>query len=133
MDTTSSTTPNGADEVRRRQLRKLNDDFGPAVLNALADAKTVEVLLNADGRIWQERLGEPMREVGRMDARQAEAVLRTVAATLKTTVTREKRDMRHNEHSGGNRLRTRARAVLYLTRRARSRCPARSYKSPVTA
>jgi P-type conjugative transfer ATPase TrbB len=78
-----------SDDARRRELRKLHRDLGPVVLDALSDSKTVEVLLNADGRLWQERLGEPMREIGRMEAWQAEAVVRTVAAILKTTVTRE--------------------------------------------
>jgi type IV secretion system protein TrbB len=81
--------PNGADESRYRELRKLNADLGPVVLEALTDPLTVEVMLNADGRLWQERLGEPMREIGTMPVPQAEAVLRCVAATLKTVVTRE--------------------------------------------
>lgn len=78
-----------ASEAERRELRKLRADLGPVILNALEDRKTVEVMLNADGRLWQEQLGEPMREIGTMDAWQAEALIRTVAAILKTTVTRE--------------------------------------------
>src|SRR5690242_497161 len=78
------------DEAKRRELKKLRADLGPVVLAALEDPKTVEVVLNADGRLWQERLGEPMRKIGTMSASQAEAVLRTVAAILKTTVTRER-------------------------------------------
>jgi P-type conjugative transfer ATPase TrbB len=77
-------------ESERRELRKLRADLGPAVLGALEDLATVEVMLNADGRLWQEKLGEPMREVGRTPAWQAEALIRTVAAILKTTVTRER-------------------------------------------
>jgi type IV secretion system protein TrbB len=88
MDTKSA-TPETVDDARRRELRKLRADLGPLVLGALDDRKTVEVVLNPDGRLWQERLGEPMREIGTMPAWQAEAVIRTVAAILKTTVTRE--------------------------------------------
>jgi type IV secretion system protein VirB11 len=88
MDTKSS-TPETVDDARRRELRKLRMDLGPLVLGALEDPRTVEVLLNADGRLWQERLGEPMREIGTMPAWQAEALVRTVAAILKTTITRE--------------------------------------------
>src|ERR1700730_17104349 len=29
-----------------------------------ADPDTVEIMLNADGTLWQERLGEPMRQIG---------------------------------------------------------------------
>jgi P-type conjugative transfer ATPase TrbB len=78
-----------ATESERRELRKLRADLGPVVLDALEDCKTVEVLLNADGRLWQERLGEPMKEIGAMDAWQAEGLIRTVAAILNTVVTRE--------------------------------------------
>lgn len=77
-------------ESERRELRKLRADLGPIILDALSDRKTVEVMLNADGRLWQERLGEPMKEIGAMAAWQAEAIVRTVAATLKTVVTRER-------------------------------------------
>jgi type IV secretion system protein VirB11 len=88
MDTKSA-TPEAVDDARRRELRKLRMDLGSVVLGALEDPKTVEVMLNPDGRLWQERLGEPLREIGTMPAWQAEAVIRTVAATLRTTVTRE--------------------------------------------
>jgi P-type conjugative transfer ATPase TrbB len=88
MDTKSA-TPETVDDARRRELRKLRMDLGPVVLGALEDPRTVEVLLNADGRLWQERLGEPMQEIGTMPVCQAEAVLRTVAALLKRVVTRE--------------------------------------------
>jgi type IV secretion system protein TrbB len=88
MDTKSA-TPEAVDDARRRELRKLRMDLGPVVLGALEDPRTVEVLLNADGRLWQERLGEPMREIGTMPEWQADCVIRCVAAILKTTVTRE--------------------------------------------
>jgi P-type conjugative transfer ATPase TrbB len=88
MDTTSA-TPETVDDARRRELWKLHRELGPTVSSALEDPKTVEVLLNADGRLWQEKLSEPMREIGTMPAVQAEAIVRTVAAMLKRTVTRE--------------------------------------------
>jgi type IV secretion system protein TrbB len=53
------------------------------------DKETVEVLLNSDSRLWHERLGESMQEMGKMDPGQAEAFLRCLAAILKTTITRE--------------------------------------------
>jgi type IV secretion system protein TrbB len=78
------------DESKRRELAQLRSGLGALVLSALDDPKTVEVMLNADGRLWQERLGEGMREVGTMDGRQAEALIRCVAAALKTTITWDK-------------------------------------------
>ena len=85
----SALAPDGADEARSRELRKLKADLGLVLLGTLSDPKTVEVLLNADGRLWQERLGELMRKIGAMEARQAEAIVRAVAAILKRVVTRE--------------------------------------------
>jgi type IV secretion system protein TrbB len=79
-----------SDGTQERQLEKLRRDLGEVFLAALADPTTVEILLNADGNLWQERLGEPLRPIGTMIASRAEAVLRTVAACLQTTITRDK-------------------------------------------
>jgi type IV secretion system protein TrbB len=83
----SALAPNGADEFAQRQLRKLRADLGPIVLEALEDPKTIDVILNEDGRLWLNRFGQPTRSIGRMDPVQADAVLRTVASILRTTVT----------------------------------------------
>lgn len=53
--------------------------MGPLLLAALNDPKTVEIMLNADGRLWQERLGEGMKCIGTLRAAQAEAIIKTVA------------------------------------------------------
>ena len=79
-----------SDGTQERQLEKLRRDLGEVFLAALADPATVEILLNADGNLWQERLGEPLRPIGTMIANRAEAVLRTIAACLQTTITRDK-------------------------------------------
>jgi type IV secretion system protein TrbB len=73
-----------------RQLEKLRRDFGEVFLAALADPETVEILLNPDGTLWQERLGEKPVQIGSMTRTRAEAVLRTIAACVQTTITREK-------------------------------------------
>lgn len=65
--------------VRDRAKRKLERDFGPDLLAALRDPRTIELLLNADGRVWLERLGEPMVEIGTMRPSQANAILETIA------------------------------------------------------
>jgi P-type conjugative transfer ATPase TrbB len=74
------------DSINRAQ-KKLERDMGPLLLAALHDPKTVELLLNADGRLWQERLGEPMRCFGMLRPAQGEAIIRTVASCLGKTVT----------------------------------------------
>ncbi|PHV05426.1 P-type conjugative transfer ATPase TrbB [Janthinobacterium sp. BJB412] len=69
-----------------RAKRKLERDMGPVLLAALHDPKTVEIMLNADGRLWQERLGEPMKCIGSLRPAQGEALIRTVASCLGKTV-----------------------------------------------
>lgn len=62
----------------------------PAIaFDALFDPQTIELMLNPDGKVWQERLGEPMVRICRMRASDAEEFIRKIAGYLKTTVTRE--------------------------------------------
>lgn len=75
-------------QAEARQHEKLRRDFGDTVMGALNDPLTIEIMLNADGSLWQERLGEKMRRIGRMTSSRAEAVMRTIAACLDTTITR---------------------------------------------
>ena len=67
------------DTFKERAKKKLERDMGPLLLTALQDPRTVDILLNADGRVWQERLGEPMQCIGTVRSTQAEAIIRTVA------------------------------------------------------
>ncbi|MGH7097085.1 MAG: hypothetical protein ACREE4_05415 [Stellaceae bacterium] len=46
-------------------------------------------MLNTDGQVWVDRLGQAMRWVGTMRAETAEAFIATVASIFRTTVTRE--------------------------------------------
>jgi type IV secretion system protein VirB11 len=68
----------------------LRRDFGGVFLVALADPETVEILLNPDGTLWQERLGQKPMQIGSMTRAKAESVLRTIAACVQTTITRDK-------------------------------------------
>lgn len=82
----SALAPNGADETRNRELKKLRADLGPLVLEALADATTTDVYLNPDGTLRQTCLGRDPEIIGEMDPCQAEALIRSVAALLDATV-----------------------------------------------
>jgi type IV secretion system protein VirB11 len=75
---------------KNRLLEKLRRDLGVNVLTALADPKTIEILLNADGTLWQECLGKTMIPIGRMLPSRAEAVMRTIATCLDSTINRKK-------------------------------------------
>jgi len=72
-----------------RALGKLRRDMGEQLLAALEDQRTVEIMLNADGKLWQERLGEPMRCIGFMPRAQSEAMIKTVAGFHGLEVTRD--------------------------------------------
>lgn len=67
---------------------KLERDLGAGLLAALNDTSTVELLVNPDGRVWVERLGEPMRCIGILGVAQIEAVIKTVAGFHSKEVTR---------------------------------------------
>ena len=76
--------------LKERAKKKLERDLGPLIMDALADPRTVEMMLNADGRLWQERLGEKMRCIGSIPFARAEAIIKTVAGYHSKEVTRHK-------------------------------------------
>ncbi len=55
----------------------------------LHESDVVELMLNADGTVWVDRLGQPMEPAGTMPSATAESFIATVASTLRGTVTRE--------------------------------------------
>lgn len=89
MDAAQSTLarPGARDEHTRRVTEKLSRELGPDVLAFLRDATVIEIMLNPDGSLWVEHLGQPMRQFGHMSASQAESLIATVASTLKTQIT----------------------------------------------
>lgn len=74
--------------VKERAKIKLARDLGSLILDALHDPKTVEIMLNADGKLWQERLGEKMKCIGTLRVAQAEAIIKTVAGFHGKEITR---------------------------------------------
>jgi len=76
------------DSPYTRAIAKLERDLGP-FLRALEDTRTIEIVLNADGRVWQECFGERMRCIGTMMPAQGETIIRTVAGYHGKEITRE--------------------------------------------
>ncbi len=64
--------------IKDRAKSKLERD-AKEILFALQDPETVEIMVNADGRIWQEKLGQKIQHIGNIQAAQVEAVIKTVA------------------------------------------------------
>ena len=73
-----------------RVVVKLERDLGSVILNALREPSTIEVMVNADGRIWQEQLGLPMRCIGSLSPAKVEAVIKTVSGYYNKETTRLK-------------------------------------------
>ncbi len=73
--------------VKDRAKLKLERDASQIIL-ALQDPETVEIMVNADGRIWQEKLGQKIQHIGHLQSAQAEAIIKTVAGFHGKEVTR---------------------------------------------
>lgn len=82
--------PEELSQTRTRLHDKLRRDLGETFLIALHDPTTIEIMLNADGSLWQECLGTGMRRIGSLAATRAEAAMRTIAACMDTTISRDK-------------------------------------------
>jgi type IV secretion system protein TrbB len=75
--------------TRERARRMIERDMGIRLLETLNDPRTVEVMLNADGRLWCERLGQGMECIGTVQPARAEAIIKTVAGFHRKEITRQ--------------------------------------------
>lgn len=66
---------------------KLKREFGPMLCALFNDQSVIEIMLNSDGKLWVERLGADMEEIGTMDASQAERLMGTLASLKKEVLT----------------------------------------------
>ncbi|MBU0801498.1 MAG: P-type conjugative transfer ATPase TrbB [Alphaproteobacteria bacterium] len=75
------------DSINSRAKKKLEKDMGPEVMAALNDPRTIEIMLNPDGKLWVERLGEGMQHVGSLRPAQGQAIIETIAGYHRKEVT----------------------------------------------
>lgn len=67
-------------EASARGARMLRTALGPLIAEWLEDAAVIEVMLNPDGRLWIDRLGEGIADTGAtMTAADGERIVRLVA------------------------------------------------------
>ena len=67
-------------EAASRGARMLRTALGPAIATWLEDPAIIEVMLNPDGRLWIDRLGEGLADTGdTMSAADGERIIRLVA------------------------------------------------------
>lgn len=76
-------------ELEDRLHRKIHRELGKEIIDALADKSVVEIMLNSDGRLWVDKLGEGMSLIGEMSQPNALALMGTIANSLDTVVTKE--------------------------------------------
>ena len=77
----------GQDETRFRVITKLTRELGSKICGLLEDPAVIEIMLNSDGKLWVERLGSDMEEIGTMGASQAECLMGTLASLKKEILT----------------------------------------------
>ena len=80
--------PSSREEQARRVAESMKRQLGP-LCPLLTEHGLVELMLNADGTVWADRLGREMSPVGTMQPASAESFIGTVASTLRSTVTRD--------------------------------------------
>jgi type IV secretion system protein VirB11 len=69
---------------RHRLIRKLRDALGEAICRALDDTSVVEIMVNPDGRLFVERLGQGMQMLAALQPGAAEIIIGSVAHALQS-------------------------------------------------
>jgi type IV secretion system protein VirB11 len=76
--------------VSDRKVAALRQAMGPVIAGALADRLVVEVMVNPDGKIWVDRIGEGRSWTGEhLAAADADRILRLLADHAGEVVTRD--------------------------------------------
>jgi hypothetical protein len=88
MIMTDEGKPSTREEKARRLAESMKRQFGQ-FCEFLTEPGLVELMLNADGTVWADRLGIGMTRIGTMRRASAESFIGTVVSTLRSTVTRE--------------------------------------------
>ncbi|MEZ5996841.1 MAG: hypothetical protein R3C25_13930 [Hyphomonadaceae bacterium] len=85
MSATHAIGPNNVGRARRRSA--LSRALGETIADALAEADVVEALINADGRVWLDRLGRGLERTGAsLSAADRETAIRLLAHEAGDTV-----------------------------------------------
>jgi P-type conjugative transfer ATPase TrbB len=77
--------------VADRKVAALRQAMGPVIAEALADRLVVEVMVNPDGKIWIDRIGEGRSFTGKsLEPADADRILRLLADHAGEVVTRDR-------------------------------------------
>jgi type IV secretion system protein VirB11 len=80
----SSASEEHVSASRHRLIRKLRDALGAAICRALDDTSVVEIMVNPDGRLFVERLGQGMEMLTALQPGAAEIIIGSVAHALQS-------------------------------------------------
>ncbi|WP_320008946.1 P-type conjugative transfer ATPase TrbB [Maridesulfovibrio sp.] len=72
-----------------RLVQNLHHNMGSTIVKALEDPDVVEIMVNPDGKIWIEKLGEGMKEISDIPSSQTRMIISLVATSLDTTVSKD--------------------------------------------
>lgn len=89
---------------RQRLERKLREALGSTIGGHLDDALVVEIMLNPDGQLFVEKIGEAMTLCGNLTAQAAETIIGAVAHALGTEVTTDQPIISGELPIGGHRF-----------------------------
>ena len=74
-------------DAGRRVLAQIERALGSVIGQALCDPEVTDILRNADGAIWIERLGQPMIEAGYLSTNSAMTAINAIAGWHQVTIT----------------------------------------------
>lgn len=92
------------DVTLEREWQALRASLGDVILDALDDADVVEIMVNPDGGVWVERVGEDPRRAGEMAASSAESIIRLVAHHIGETANSNHPEIAGTLPRGGERF-----------------------------
>ncbi len=75
-------------ESQRRLHNKIKNDLGREVVDALADEQVIEIMLNPNGSLWIEKLGQSITEIPNHSC-SAMSAISTIASYHNTSVTQK--------------------------------------------
>jgi len=87
-----------------RLVRKLQEALGDHLCAALDDATVVEIMLNPDGKLFIERLGQGTAAAGEMSAAAAEIIIGSVAHAIQSEADSERPIVSGELPIGGHRF-----------------------------
>ncbi len=87
-----------------RLIRKLEEALGDHLCAALGDANVVEIMLNPDGKLFIERLGNGMTPAGEMPPSTAEIIIGSIAHALQSEVDQDRPIISGELPIGGHRF-----------------------------